>query len=164
MLLCTTARWKGVSRHRSMFSPQLNPSLAVAVSYPGLATGSQPHSTSLVWLRRNHMKEMTGIKKPIKGSTLLRVHLGEFVSPGYHMDSQSVSEVVWDWKRRRGEKQQLWELEHELRSPFQPRASVTLNSLHSLGMGLTGTLCTFTRALLHFHLRSPPGYGFWKLA
>lgn len=40
------------------------------------------------------MKEMTGIKNPIKDSTLLRVCLGELLSPGYHMHSQSVSEAV----------------------------------------------------------------------
>lgn len=91
-----TTRWKGVSHHRSMFSQQFNPKLAVVVSFPGLATGSQPHSTSLVWARTNHMKGMIGIKKktpknkPQKDTTLLRVYLGEFLSPGYCRDSQSV--------------------------------------------------------------------------
>lgn len=146
-------RWKGVSHHRSMFSPQL----AVLLSFPGLATGSQPQSTSLVWQNKPHESTDRNKKSKVTDPTLLRVCLGEFLSPAYHMDSKC-ARGCGDTGKGKGQSSSScgsWNMNPEPLLPWiawQP-----CNGSHR-------TLCTFTRAFLDFHQRSSSGYGSWKLS
>lgn len=131
-----------------MYSQQFNPKLAVVVSFPGLATGSQPHSTSLVWVRTNHMKEITGIKKKTnKKQTPKRHHPSEGVFRWVPVSRLPQGLTKCGAVRGHGE---IGKGKGESSSSscgswnsspgllFHPRATITLNSLaalHSLGMG-----------------------------